>query len=62
LLIIGITLGVLQQFTGINVIMYYAPIIFEKAGFASDSALLQTALVGFVNLVFTIAAMLLIDG
>jgi MFS transporter, SP family, arabinose:H+ symporter len=61
LLAVGVTLGILQQFTGINVIMYYAPVIFEKAGFADKSALLQTVLVGVVNLVFTIAAMLFID-
>jgi SP family arabinose:H+ symporter-like MFS transporter len=58
---IGIILAVLQQFTGINVIMYYAPLIFERAGFGTGSALLQTVAVGAVNFVFTILAMRLVD-
>jgi SP family arabinose:H+ symporter-like MFS transporter len=58
---IGIILAVLQQFTGINVIMYYAPLIFERAGFATGSALLQTVAVGAINFVFTILAMRFVD-
>ncbi|MGN6295661.1 MAG: sugar porter family MFS transporter [Ginsengibacter sp.] len=61
LLLIGVALAVFQQITGINVIMYYAPSIFESAGFASDSALFQTALMGLVNLSFAIISMSLID-
>jgi SP family arabinose:H+ symporter-like MFS transporter len=61
LLIIGITLAVFQQITGINTIMYYAPKIFANVGQSNDSALLQTILIGGTNLVFTLVAMLLID-
>lgn len=61
LALIGIALAVLQQLTGINVIMYYAPLIFQRAGFATDSALLQTAIVGSVNFLFTIVAMACVD-
>ncbi len=61
LTLIGIALAILQQFTGINVIMYYAPLIFERAGFATNSALLQTAIVGSVNFLFTILAMACVD-
>jgi sugar porter (SP) family MFS transporter len=50
-----------NQFSGINAIMYYAPRIFEMSGIAEDSAFLQAASVGFVNMVFTILAMTLID-
>jgi len=60
-LVIGIVLAVFQQVTGINVVIYYAPIIFERAGSAVDAALLQTVIVGFTNLVFTLLAMRLID-
>ncbi len=41
--------------------MYYAPSIFKSAGFADDSALMQTVLIGATNLVFTILAMSVID-
>lgn len=50
-----------NQFSGINAIMYYAPRIFETAGIAKDSAFLQAASVGFVNMLFTILAMMFID-
>ena len=61
-IVVGIVIAILQQFTGINVIMYYAPTIFETAGFAADSALLQTACIGVVNVLFTLLAMRLIDS
>ncbi|HVU53909.1 MAG TPA: sugar porter family MFS transporter [Puia sp.] len=61
LLLIGVALAVFQQITGINVIMYYAPSIFESAGFAPDSALFQTALMGLVNLTFAVISMSLVD-
>jgi len=61
MLITGIVLAVLQQFTGINVIMYYAPIIFEKAGISQADALFQTISVGIVNLIFTVIAIFFID-
>jgi SP family arabinose:H+ symporter-like MFS transporter len=61
LLVMGIVLAVLQQATGINAILYYAPVIFEKAGSGTDVALLQTVAVGLVNLVFTLVAMATVD-
>ncbi len=60
-LFIGILLAVFQQITGINAIMYYAPIIFESIGFSTDSALFQTILIGSINVLFTVVAMLFID-
>lgn len=59
---IGIMLSVFQQITGINVILYYAPEIFSQLGGGNtDTALLQTIIVGAVNLVFTVVAILTVD-
>ena len=60
-LFIGIILAVLQQVTGINVFLYYAPKIFAQLGSATNTALLQTVLVGAVNLAFTVIAMGTVD-
>lgn len=61
LLYIGIGLAVLQQVTGINVFLYYAPEIFKKLGSGSDTALLQTIIVGACNMGFTIVAIKTVD-
>ena len=55
-LIIGIVLAVLQQFSGINAIIYYGPGIFENAGIDSSNALLFQVIIGAVNLLFTLVA------
>ena len=61
-LVIGVILAVLQQVTGINVFLYYAPEIFKGiAGESVDAALLQTIVVGGVNLAFTILAIWTVD-
>jgi SP family arabinose:H+ symporter-like MFS transporter len=60
-LVIGLVVGVLQQITGINSVFFYAPMIFEQSGIGTNAAFMQAVLVGLVNLVFTVAAMLLID-
>lgn len=61
-LAIGIMLSVLQQVTGINVFLYYAPEIFKSFSDSStDTALLQTILVGVVNLTFTVVAIFTVD-
>ncbi|MUT67219.1 sugar porter family MFS transporter [Paenibacillus sp. NEAU-GSW1] len=60
-LIVGVVLAVLQQVTGINAVMYYAPEIFKTMGAGTNSSLVQTILIGFVNFAFTIVAIWLID-
>ncbi len=58
---IGIVIAILQQITGINSVFFYAPMIFEQSGIGTDAAFMQAVLVGIVNLVATIVAILLID-
>ncbi|MEO5650395.1 MAG: sugar porter family MFS transporter [Ginsengibacter sp.] len=60
-LIIGVILSILSQITGINVIMYYAPEIFKSTGDGSASALLQTVLVGGINVLMTLVAIKYVD-
>lgn len=60
--IAGILLGLFQQFSGINAILYYGPLIFTTAGFtSSNSALLATFCLGVVNFVFTAITLLSVD-
>ncbi len=61
ILVVGIFLSVFQQFVGINVVLYYAPKIFETIGANTDAALLQTIIVGAINLTFTVLAILTVD-
>ncbi len=58
---IGIMLSVFQQFVGINVVLYYAGNIFRNMGASTDSSLMQTIIVGIVNLTFTVVAILTVD-
>jgi sugar porter (SP) family MFS transporter len=62
-LVIGVTLAILQQVTGINTILYYGSIIFtEQVGEKTASAaLFANVIIGLVNLVGTIAALFIID-
>lgn len=57
----AILLGIFNQLSGINVIMYYAPMIFEKTGLSTGAAVQQAIMIGLTNLVFTVLAMLVID-
>jgi sugar porter (SP) family MFS transporter len=61
-LVIGIGLAIFQQVTGINTVIYYAPLIVQSAGIPTASgAILATAGIGLVNVLMTIVAMWLID-
>lgn len=58
---LGVSLAVLQQFTGIDAIIYYGPRIMEKAGFALNDALGSQVIIGAINMLFTLLAIWLID-
>jgi SP family galactose:H+ symporter-like MFS transporter len=61
-LLTGVGLGILQQLVGINTIIYYAPTIFQYAGFQStNAAILATSVVGVVNVLATLLAVFLVD-
>lgn len=58
---LGVLLQVMQQLTGINVVMYYAPRIFKDMGYATEAQMWFTALVGVVNVLATFIAIGLVD-
>ena len=60
-LLIGVFLCVFSQITGINSIMYYAPVIFQSIGAGAGNAVFQTAIIGGGNLIFTFVAIALVD-
>ncbi len=59
--LLGVLLQVMQQFTGMNVVMYYAPRIFKLAGFGDSAQMWGTAIVGVVNVLATFIAIGLVD-
>jgi MFS transporter, SP family, xylose:H+ symportor len=61
LIFIGIMLSVFQQFIGINVVLYYASDIFKGMGMTTNVSLFQTIIVGAVNLIFTVVAIMTVD-
>lgn len=61
-LMLGITMGLIQQVTGINTIIYYAPTIFELTGFHNhSSSILATVGIGVVNVIATLFAIYYLD-
>ncbi|MCY2687539.1 D-xylose transporter XylE [Salinimicrobium sp. TH3] len=62
IVIIGLLLSVFQQFVGINVVLYYAPEIFRGMGMETDASLLQTIIVGVINMLFTVLAIFTVDS
>jgi MFS family permease len=61
IMIVGITLGILQQVTGINAIYFYATSIFKQTGIGTDAAFSSGVLLSFTTVVFTLLAIYLID-
>lgn len=57
----AVILAMFNQLSGINAILYYAPRIFEMAGFSKDQSYLQPVYIGAANLFFTLLAMSVID-
>lgn len=60
-LVVGVGLGILQQITGINTIIYYAPVTFQSVGLDPATAIGATASVGAVNVATTVAAIFALD-
>ncbi|CAA7395460.1 unnamed protein product [Spirodela intermedia] len=60
-LVIAIVMQVFQQFTGINAIMFYAPVLFQTMGFKNDSSLLSSLIVGALNVACTVVSVALVD-
>lgn len=60
-IIIGILLSFFQQAIGINVVLYYAPRIFENMGATGDVSMIQTVVMGIVNIIFTVVAIFTVD-
>lgn len=60
-ILVGALLSFFQQAIGINVVLYYAPRIFENLGASSDASMLQTVVMGVVNIIFTLVAIFTVD-
>lgn len=60
-LMLAFFIAFFNQLSGINFVLYYAPVILEKSGFASSDSLLSSVSIGVVNLIFTMIGLALID-
>lgn len=59
--IIGVCIAVLGQFMGVNAVLYYGPSIFENAGLSGGDSLFYQVLVGLVNTLTIVLALVIID-
>ena len=57
----GSAIAILGQFMGVNAVLYYGPEIFQDAGLSSEGSMFSTVLVGIVNMLTTVIALLIID-
>ena len=57
----AVLIAIFNQLSGINAILYYAPRVFEMAGFEKSGAMLSSFGIGFVMLIFTLIALVIID-
>jgi len=60
-LFIGVALAMLGQFMGVNAVLYYGPTIFKESGLSSGDSLFYQSLVGLVNMLTTVLALIIID-
>ncbi|MFT4295047.1 MAG: sugar porter family MFS transporter [Micropruina sp.] len=60
-ILLAFAIAMFNQMSGINAILYYAPVVMEKAGASTDAAFQMSIAVGFMNLVATMAALTVID-
>ena len=60
-IMLAFMIAMFNQMSGINAILYYAPVVMEKAGASTDSAFLMSVAVGFMNLIAPMAALTVID-
>jgi len=60
-LFIGVALAILGQFMGVNAVLYYGPTIFKESGLSSGDSLFYQVLVGLVNMLTTVLALIIID-
>ncbi|CAN6548017.1 unnamed protein product [Malus baccata var. baccata] len=60
-LIIAVALQIFQQFTGINAIMFYAPVLFNTLGFGNDASLYSAVITGAVNVLSTVVSIYSVD-
>lgn len=60
-LIIAVSMQIFQQFTGINAIMFYAPVLFDSLGFGGDASLYSAVITGAVNVLATVVSIYLVD-
>jgi sugar porter (SP) family MFS transporter len=60
-LVIGMAIAILGQFMGVNAVLYYGPTIFKNSGLSNGDSLLYQVLIGLVNTLTTILALMIID-
>ncbi|SDJ10394.1 MFS transporter, sugar porter (SP) family [Frankineae bacterium MT45] len=60
-LILGVSLAIIQQITGINTVIYFAPTVLQEAGLGSSASLLALVVVGAVNVIMTLVAIRYLD-
>ncbi|OKJ68721.1 sugar porter family MFS transporter [Streptomyces sp. CB02460] len=60
-LVVGLTLAAVQQFAGINTIIYYAPTIIQQTGLNASNSIFYSVFIGLINLVMTLVAIKLVD-
>ena len=59
--LVGSAIAILGQFMGVNAVLYYGPKIFQDAGLSGEGSMFSTVLVGVVNMLTTVLALLIID-